>query len=110
MQVGDILHASYQYASKHNYYYEVVKRTPKSVTLRELRKGHATHDGYGQNGTDVPLIIDGVPVPNRDQLGDEILLKSKRVQTSTRGEYVKIGDYISYARVWDGTPQDFYTD
>jgi hypothetical protein len=112
LQVGDIALATYSYSSQHNYWLLVTKRTAKTVSFVRLERTLASHDGYGQNGEELPLLVDGKPVPRTDQLSQPDEYKNKRIQIDYNGnESAKIGDYISRATKWDGvSTASFYTD
>jgi hypothetical protein len=109
LQVGDIALATYSYASQHNYWLLVTKRTAKTVSFARIERSVVSHDGYGQNGVELPLIIDGKPVL-RD--GGETIYKNKRIKIDRHGnETAKIGEYIWDAKKWDGvSTASFYTD
>lgn len=111
LNVGDIAVATYSYASQHNYWLLVTKRTAKTVSFVRLDRAIVTDDGYGQNGREIPRIIEGKPVLRYNQLGQPDEYKNKRIKLDRNGnESVSMGDYISTAVKWDGTPRGFYTD
>ena len=92
--VGDILDASFQYTAKIPHFYKVVRRTPSMIECVKLKQKNVTDDGYGQNGTCVPI-------------ENEIVNDKKYKGRISRGR-VKIDGCI--AKLWDGEPVDFYTD
>lgn len=94
--VGDILEASFQYTARIPYFYEVVRRTAATIYCKRLKKKSVSDDGYGQNGSCMPII--------NEYDGDKIY--SGRI--NKRSKYVKINDCL--ASLWDGKPSDYYTD
>ncbi len=96
-KVGMILSAPYVYSSRYNYYYEIVAVKGKStVFVKELDKERVTDDGYGQNGTEKPIlgkyIHGGQEIKARiDKWGD---LKIQGCR----------------AHEWNGKPEQYYTD
>lgn len=51
VQVGTVITYAYEWNSRHPKFVRVIKRTPSSVRVEELRKIILSHDGYGQNGS-----------------------------------------------------------
>ena len=94
--VGDIIDASFQYSARIVYFYEIVRITTSTIFCKRLKNKVVDHDGYGQNGTCVPI---------------ENEFESEKVYSgriNKKSKYVKIDGCL--ARLWDGTPSDFYTD
>ena len=100
MKVGDIITYAYSYNARYPQFGRITKVSPtgKSIWFDKLGKSIVEDDGYGQNGT---------CVANPDVI-IERNLGPYRVKASARGEYVKVDGH--YAGLWDGTPEDFYTD
>ena len=99
MKVGDILVYAYHYNARYPQFVRVTKTTAKSVWLEKLEKVWHTHDGYGQNGTRMPDLVS----PGRPMKG------CFRIKVSKKGfEWLKIDNCC--AMLWDGNPEDEYTD
>lgn len=83
---GAILHASWGYSMTINTYYEIVKRTNKTVYAVEI--GKTDKDGGGMYGHEVP----------------NPKVKKKTVYSGriTQGGYVKLDGKL--CRIWDGKP------
>ena len=98
--VGDILVASFQYSAKIPYFYKVVRKTKSMVFTIKLSKKNVSDDGYGQNGTCVP-VVDSDPENGKIYKG--------RISTGRISHnYLKLDGCL--AKLWDGEPVDFYTD
>lgn len=95
VQVGTILTYAYQWASRHPKFVRVIKRTPCSVQVEELGRIIVTHDGYGQNGTCIADLVSEGRVINRTYRFDK------------KGR-LNIDKELCY--IYDGTPENFYTD
>ena len=54
-EVGDILFGDVGYSMSIPEWWQVIKKTDKSVTCRRLATDIVEHDGYGQRGTEVPI-------------------------------------------------------
>ena len=94
-KIGMILSAPYQYSSRHNNYFEIVGVKGKAtVIVKALKKEITSHDGYGQNGYDKPVL--------GQYASDEI-----KTRINSRGDLVIMGNT---AHVWGGKPEPFYTD
>ena len=93
--VGDILDASFQYTAKIPHFYKIVRRTNAMVFATKLSQKNVSDDGYGQNGTCVP-VVDSDPEHGKIYKG--------RI---SRGR-LKLDGCI--AKLWNGEPVDFYTD
>lgn len=86
---GKILHASWGYSMTINTFYEIVKRTNKTVFVVEIGKKNVDGDGWT-----------GHQIPNPDVKEKEVL--SGRISS---GGWVKIDKKL--CRIWDGKPS-FY--
>lgn len=119
-EIGDILFGDVGYSMSIPEWWQVIKKTDKSVTCRRLATDIVEHDGYGQRGTEVP--IRGV----FDKRGGTVNGKpsdapvTMRVKKWTgqvagwRGEgkdqyYASLGGsrYGHIFSLWDGKPKDF---
>ena len=98
-KVGDILTYAFHYSARHPHFVRVVRVTPKSVAVEQLENTVVSHDGYGQNGYVVPN-LEG---PTKPIKGTFRVDEGKYF-----GEYCKISG--CYATLWDGNPEEFYTD
>lgn len=100
MKIGTILSGAFQYSARIPYFYRVIKATDKTVWLEELETYVFTSDSCGQNGQKMPdLVSPGTP-----------LKKSFRIKKTTDGrEYIKKDSYC-FLSVWNGKPEDYYTD
>lgn len=94
-RVGDILDASFQYNAKIPEFFKVVRKTPSMIECVKLNKKNVTDDGYGQNGTCIPVL-------------DEIVNENKKYKGRISKGRVKIDG--CRAKLWNGQPVDFYTD
>jgi hypothetical protein len=98
-KVGDILTYAFQYSARHPHFVRVVRVTPKSIAVEKLENKVVSHDGYGQNGCVVP----NLEAPAQPIKGTFRVNEGKYF-----GEYCKISG--CYATLWNGTPEEFYTD
>lgn len=98
-KVGDILTYAFQYNARHPHFVRVVRVTPKSIAVEKLENKVVSHDGYGQNGCVVPNLEN----PAKPVAGTFRVKEAKYF-----GEYCKIDG--CYATLWNGTPEEFYTD
>ena len=94
--VGDIIEASFQYSARIVYFYEITRTTPSTIFCKRLKQKVVSDDGYGQNGTCVPI--------ENEYDGEKIY--SGRI--NKKSKYVRINDCL--AKLWNGEPVDFYTD
>ena len=112
IQVGDVFHSHCNATMACNYYYKVVKRTAKFVTLRELRNAEV--------GTD---FLRGVEYP-LDEFSDYSCVHDGRRKEYPDGKvycevtrrlpdkledgriWIKISDW-EYAKPWDGRLNSF---
>ena len=100
MKVGDIIVYVYHYNARYPEFARVTKATDKSVWLEKLGKKWLSHDGYGQNGYRVPDFDAPAKSFNR----------CFRIKKRPNGEeWVKVDTYC-YGCLWDGKPEDEYTD
>ena len=95
LQVGDIVYTSWGYDQTNVHFYQVVKRTPKMVHLREVEKMRC-----------VKKLSDmlGHAVARKDVFSTEKVTKH-RIQY--RGIRVSIKMNYSYASKWDGKPKHY---
>ena len=98
-KVGDILTYAFHYSARHPHFVRVIRVTPKSVAVEKLENKVVSHDGYGQNGC---------VVPNLENPGKLIEGTFRVKESKYFGEYCKISG--CYATLWNGTPEEFYTD
>ena len=100
MKVGDILVYCYSYNARYPQFARVIRATDKSVWLESVPKKWLEHDGYGQNGKVVPN-FGGNTTPIKG---------SFRIKHSNylNEDYVKVDGCM--ATIWDGRPEDEYTD
>lgn len=94
--VGDIIEASFQYSARIPYFYEIVRRTAATIYCKRLRNKSISDDGYGQNGSCVPI--------RNEYESDKIY--SGRINKKTGR--LRINDCLAY--LWNGEPSDYYTD
>lgn len=98
MEVGDILVYAYSYNARYPHFVRVTRMTNSFVWVENVPKKWYSHDGYGQNGYVVPNFKEKTtPVKGRF-----------KIRTGYRGEFTMIDG--CYATIWDGTPQDEFTD
>jgi len=98
IEVGTIFTYAFHYNCRRPQFVRVVRSTEKSVWIESLPKMWHTHDGYGQNGTEVPN-LSGEPTK---------INGSFRIKDYNGNPYFKING--CYAFIWDGTPEDSYSD
>lgn len=96
-KIGMILSAPYQYSARIPHFYEIIGVKGKStIIVRELEQKIVSGDGYGQNGT-------CVPVPGKyENKSSEIKCRINR-----QGD-IRIEGRYTYE--WSGKPESFYTD
>lgn len=99
MKVGDILVYAYHYNARYPQFVRVVKTTEKSVWVENVEKKWLSHDGYGQNGLRVPD-FDAPTTPVKG------CFRIKRFKDGV--EYCVIDRCAAF--IWDGNPEDEYTD
>ena len=112
LQVGDILLANWGYDANNPHFFKVVKRTPKQVTIVQLKAETVSYTNDGMGGkmvipTTEPATWSVWWDNNNNDNGEPVTLK-KKVHTNTqRGEYVELA-YYAYAFKWDGQPAHDY--
>jgi hypothetical protein len=96
-EVGNILSSSWGYDQTNVTFYQVLKVTPKTVTVREIRKEYQ----YGGDMT-------GTVLPVRDSFPLHSKEKRRTVTRSFDGSRpcLKMESY-EFAYLWDGNPQNF---
>jgi len=98
IKVGDILVSSWGYSMILNSWYQVVKRTAKTVTVREICS--KTVNGNGFQG-------ESMPIPDQFHVGANAdVFHSKKLHHNGDRPFIKMTDY-EYAYLWDGTPEPF---
>lgn len=98
MEKGTILYANLGWSMGIPAWYEVIKATAKTVTVRRLADRTVSDDGYGQNGYKMPVLGMWHPYDSEPM-----------VRKVTESGSVKVG-YSAYASPWDGSEKAFYTD
>ena len=99
MEVGDILVYAYSYNARYPHFVRITLMTNSFVWVENVPKKWYEHDGYLQNGKVVPDFM-GKTTPVKGRF--------KIRKGSYFGEYTRIDGCI--ATIWDGTPEDEYTD
>jgi hypothetical protein len=96
-KVGDILSSSWGYDQTNITFYQVLKVTPKTVTVREIRKEY-------QHGADMV----GTVLPIRDSFPLRSEEKRRTVIRSFDGSQpcLKMESY-EFAYLWKGNPEEF---
>lgn len=103
LQVGDILDANWGYEQTNIDYYQVVDRTDRMVTVRQIA-GKITSYDTDMSGRCLP-VKDAFLTPKYE--GDDRGLPLKRVvSTYSWGPSVKI-DEVRTANLWDGREQSW---
>lgn len=97
--IGDIMVYTYSYNARYPHFVQVVRRTAKSIWYREIAKVWASNDAHGQNGTRMPVRNNFV-----DNSEKRALIKINRDGT----EYCYSDK--KYIYLWNGEPEDEYTD
>ena len=99
MEVGDILVYAYSYNARYPHFVRITRMTNSFIWVEDVPKKWYTHDGFGQNGQVVPNFkAQTTPVKGRFKIRNN----------SYFGECTRINGCL--ATIWDGTPQDEYTD
>lgn len=99
MKVGDILVYAFSYNARYPHFVRVIRMTKSFIWVENVPKKWYTHDGYGQNGKVVPD-FKGKTTPVSGRF---------KIRTGGyRGEYTMING--CYATIWDGQPEDEFTD
>ncbi len=113
IRVGDVFHSHCNATMACNYYYKVIKRTPKFVTLRELRDVEQ-YTGF-LHGVQYPLdeFIDYSSVHDgrRKEYPDGKVYAEVTRMLPDKLEngriWIKISEW-EYARPWDGKLNSYY--
>lgn len=96
-----ILHTSWGYNSTHNSFAVILKETKHAALVMALPRQTFSDDGYGQRGTEVPL-LDATAAGN---LRGETVWRAKR-KVSSDGE-VSFWDGNHLLHSWNGAPVGF---
>ena len=92
---GDILSAPSEYSSRHPHFYEVIGfKGAKTIIVKELSKRIISEDKYGQNGSCIPML-------------GQYINKEFPCRINKYGD-LYINDCL--ASIWNGKPEEFYTD
>lgn len=94
-RVGDILVAAFAYSARFVDFYRITKVSGATIWVEHLKEKIVSDDGYGQNGT---------CVPDEDAPAKPV---SKGFRIRKDGS-CRVDNRYTY--VWDGKPEDFYTD
>jgi hypothetical protein len=95
LKIGDILESSWGYDQTNVDFYQVVKSTASTVTLRKINAKTVAGDGWT-----------GKVTPIKDDFDDAEPLRRK-VKDGWNGEpYVKVKSY-AMAHRWDGKPVNY---
>lgn len=100
LKVGDILVYCYSYNARYPHFCRVIRTSASFVWLEEVPKKWLDHDGYGQNGRVIP----NFGAPTKPMKGRYKV----KYSNYTKGDYIVVNG--CYASIWDGTPEDEYTD
>jgi hypothetical protein len=114
IEIGTILVETYGWSALGNKFYKVasVSKTGKSITVERIGSNMVEHDGYGQNGTEVPDETKSYGIVTS---GKHKLIDGKWV-TDTKQKNFKVNDDGTFGsaynrmRIWDGKPCAFYCD
>lgn len=96
VKVGTLITFAYSYNSRIPKFARVIKRMPSSVKIEYLSTQNVEDDGYGQNGRCIAN-LDG---PTQQES------RSYRFKAASGRLY--IDNHPCY--IYDGFPEDFYTD
>lgn len=94
--VGKLITWAFHYSARHPYFGRITKVTNSTVWVEELPSIVVSHDGYGQNGTCIANI--NAPAKPRK--------KGYRYKKHNGNLYIDNMPVYLY----DGTPEDFFTD
>lgn len=94
--VGKLITWAFHYSARHPYFGRITKVTASTVWIEELPSVVVSHDGYGQNGTCI-ADIDAPATPHK---------KGYRYKKHNGNLYIDNCPVYLY----DGTPEDFFTD
>ena len=114
IEIGTILVETYGWSALGNKFYKVasVSKTGKTITVERIGSNMVEHDGYGQNGTEVPDETKSYGIVTS---GKHKLIDGKWV-TDTKSKNFKVNDDGTFGsaytrmRIWDGKPCAFYCD
>ena len=99
MKVGDILVYAYSYNARYPHFVRITRMTNSFIWVEDVPKKWYEHDGYGQNGRVVPDFKGQTkPVKGRFKIR----------HSSYIGECIRINSCL--ATIWNGQPEDEYTD
>lgn len=94
--VGKLITWAFHYSARHPYFGRITKVTASTVWIEELPSVVVSHDGYGQNGTCI-ADVDAPATPHK---------KGYRYKKHNGNLYIDNCPVYLY----DGTPEDFFTD
>jgi hypothetical protein len=94
--VGKLITWAFHYSARHPYFGRIIKVTASTVWIEELPSIVVSHDGYGQNGTCI-ADINAPATPHK---------KGYRYKKHNGNLYIDNCPVYLY----DGTPEDFFTD
>ena len=92
-KVGDILSSSWGYSMTIVSWYQVIKVTPKTITVKEIEA--KIIDGNGMHG-------ESIPVPNL--FSKRGLYPEQSFTRKVKGDYININESQT-AWIWDGNPK-----
>lgn len=95
MKKGDILASSWGYDQTNVCFYEVVKATEKTATVRELEKLRV------ENGN-----MTGYEMPIKGRYKGEEIRRKVHYDRYNEGGFLMIESY-EYARLWNGKKQEY---
>ena len=93
--IGDIIVSSFIYQARMNYFWKVIRTTPKTVTVVQIGNTIVGNEGFGQNGTEIA---------NPDVVYDDV------VKVGRINKYGRLKINGDNAELWNGKPVCFYTD
>ncbi|MBX5180315.1 restriction endonuclease [Rhizobium lentis] len=96
-----VLHSSWGYNSTHNSFAVVLKETRHAALLMSLPRQNLTDDGYGQRGTEAPLIDASALGFHR---ADTVWRVKKRIR---KDGTISFWDGNHLYHTWDGDPVEF---
>lgn len=94
--VGKLITWAFHYSARHPYFGRITKITNSTVWVEELPSIVVSHDGYGQNGTCI-ADVNGTPKSHK---------RGYRYKKYNGNLYIDNMPVYLY----DGTPEDFFTD
>ena len=114
IEIGTILVETYGWSSLGHHFYKVasVSKTGKSITVEHIGSKMIEHDGYGQNGKEVPdeTKSHGIVTSGKHKLIDGKWVtdtKPKQFKVNGNGSF---GSAYRRLHIWDGEPCTFYCD